>query len=125
MRAPSFGSCAALALAIAWASPARAQLECPAVVLLYDEDELLKERQNDSNGDCRTDEWVFYAGGLPLRAEQDMDYDGRNDAWVPDAPLIPRKRMRVSAYSRSSRSCTRSCNHSVARLPTVVAWAGW
>ena len=65
---------------------AAAQLECPPIVLLYDADEKLRERQTDSNGDCRADEFVYYEAGLPMRAEQDMDYDGVIDAWVRYGP---------------------------------------
>ena len=46
-------------------------------------------------------------------------------AWVPVVPLGTQKRLDPIRYSRSSRSSSSSCIHRVARLPTVVGWAGW
>ena len=46
-------------------------------------------------------------------------------AWVPVVPLVPRKRRVATWYSRFSMSIISSFIHSVARLPTVVSWAGW
>ena len=82
------GSALVVSVAVAsrLAAPAAAQLECPPIVLLYDDNEKLRERQTDTNGDCRPDQWVYYEQGVPQRAEQDMDYDGTKDAWVRYGP---------------------------------------
>jgi hypothetical protein len=61
------------------AEQAHAQGKPPPVVLLFDENENVKEKRSDTNGDGRYDEYVYYEGGKPARAEQDSDHDGRLD----------------------------------------------
>ena len=49
----------------------------------------------------------------------------RNDACVPVVPFTPRNFSVATRYSSASKSIAKSCAQSVARLPTVVNWAGW
>jgi len=44
---------------------------------------------------------------------------------VPVVPLQPSSRSREAVKSICSKSSSRSCIHSVARLPTVVGCAAW
>ena len=54
-----------------------------------------------------------------------INADSKKLAWVPVVPLEPSNFMEPITWSRSSRSRQSSCNHKVARFPTVVGWAGW
>ena len=46
-------------------------------------------------------------------------------AWVPVVPLAPRSASPAVRWRSSSQSIYSSFIHRVARLPTVVSWAGW
>ncbi|GAF81434.1 unnamed protein product, partial [marine sediment metagenome] len=78
-------------LALLWADGALAQAKRP-IVLLFDDQERLKEKRADTNGDGRYDEFIYYVEGNPDRAEQDTNHDGNNDTTIrfgPDAkPLL-------------------------------------
>ena len=79
-------------------APPEGALPCPEVDLFFDADEQVSEKRTDSNGDCRVDQVVHYAAGLPLRGEQDRDHDGRMDAWLhygADGALIREERDRT------------------------------
>jgi len=73
---------AALAALALLAAPAVSAQDGPPVVLLFDDQERVKEKRTDSNGDGRHDEFVYYEAGEPVRAEQDGDHDGRIDTWI-------------------------------------------
>jgi len=85
---PRFAGLALLfaALLLTHAGAAAAQSKCPPIELLYDENEQLSERRRDSNADCRTDEFVYYESGKPVRAEQDGNHDGLIDSWTRFGP---------------------------------------
>jgi hypothetical protein len=73
-------------------------LPCPEIDLFFDDNEQVREKRTDSNGDCRADQVVHYAAGLPQRALQDRDHDGRMDSWLSygeDGALIREARDRV------------------------------
>jgi len=40
-------------------------LACPEIDLFFDDNEQVREKRTDSNGDCRADQVVHYAAGLP------------------------------------------------------------
>ncbi len=66
-----------LALLAAVAVPlAGAHAACFPIELLYDENEDVHEKHVDHNKDCKFDEFVYYAGGKPERAEKDTDLNG-------------------------------------------------
>ena len=52
------------------------------MVLLFDEEEQLKEKRADTNGDGRYDEFIYYEKGQPVRAEQDTNHDGKLDTKI-------------------------------------------
>lgn len=49
----------------------------------------------------------------------------RKDAWVPVVPFTPRNFRSSLARRMALSSIASSWSHRVARLPTVVSWAGW
>ena len=55
-------------------------LHCPQLDLFYDDLERLSRKSTDSNRDCRFDQIIEYENGAPVRARQDRDHDGRDDA---------------------------------------------
>jgi len=73
--------CALLAIVFAPLTGARAACTT-AIELLFDENEDLHEKRVDNNNDCQFDEFVYYAGGEPERAEKDTDLNGAIDVWI-------------------------------------------
>ncbi len=63
-------------------APPEGALPCPEIDLFFDAQEQVREKRTDSNGDCQVDQVVHYAAGLPERAAQDRDHDGRMDSWL-------------------------------------------
>jgi len=100
----------AVGLVLAAATPATAlePLRCPAVVFLYDDAELVSQKQTDTNGDCKADEFVFYENGVAVRGETDRNHDGHVDAWAEfasDGAFI-RQRFDESGDGKPDRTIT-------------------
>ncbi|MEN8161715.1 MAG: hypothetical protein ABFS41_16720, partial [Myxococcota bacterium] len=57
---------AALAACVLAAPRAHAQGKPPPVVLLFDDEENVKEKRSDTNRDGRYDEYVYYEKGKPV-----------------------------------------------------------
>ena len=55
-------------------------IHCPELDLHFDEEERLQEKRRDSNADCQVDQVVEYEEAQAVRAREDRDHDGREDA---------------------------------------------
>ena len=70
------------------AATSHAEERCIPIVLLYDDEEKLKEKRTDTNRDCNHDEIIYYEAGNPLRSEHDTDHDQKIDAWMQYTPPV-------------------------------------
>lgn len=51
-------------------------------VEVYDEAGQIQRVESDTNGNGKTDEWVIYKDGKPVKKEKDSNEDGKADVWV-------------------------------------------
>ena len=92
-------------------------------MLLFDEEEQLKEKHADTNGDGRYDEFIYYEKGKPARAEQDTNHDGALDTKIrfgPDA-----KPVLLNSFLSSKSPFDELMDTSAVNQAGVIVGAGW
>ena len=57
-------------------------LYCPELDLIFDDQEKLKEKRRDSNANCQVDQVIEYENEKAVRAREDRNHDGQEDAWT-------------------------------------------
>lgn len=49
---------------------------------VYDRSGQILRVEADTTGDGKTDEWIFYEKGDPVKSEKDTNADGKPDVWM-------------------------------------------
>ena len=121
------GVALAVGLGLSVAAPAAAlePLSCAAVIFLYDEEERVREKRTDTNGDCEPDEFVFYEEAVAVRGATDRDHDGDCCIWstAPGSGSVAAAAPAAAALLRRASGRGRGDLHRGTRLPLHILLA--